>query len=46
MAVASFDAGRIMFSRLGPQSIAVGAATLHLDEALRHPDRFLTAGAA
>jgi predicted NBD/HSP70 family sugar kinase len=45
-AVASFDAGRITMSRLGPQSIAVGAATLHLDEALRHPERFLTAGAA
>ena len=45
-AVASFDAGRITMSRLGPQSIAVGAATLHLDEALRHPERFLTAGPA
>jgi predicted NBD/HSP70 family sugar kinase len=44
--IASFDAGRITLSRLGPQAIAVGAATLHLDEALRHPDRFLTAGAA
>jgi predicted NBD/HSP70 family sugar kinase len=46
LAVASFDAGRITMSRLGPQSIAVGAATLHLVEALRHPERFLTAGAA
>jgi predicted NBD/HSP70 family sugar kinase len=46
LAVASFDAGRITTSRLGPQSIAVGAATLHLDEALRNPDRFLVAGAA
>jgi predicted NBD/HSP70 family sugar kinase len=46
MTVASFDPLRIVFSRLGPQAIAIGAATLHLDEALRHPERFLPADAA
>ncbi len=42
----SLDTARIVTSTLGPRAIAVGAATLYLDEALRHPERFLLAEAA
>ncbi len=42
----SFDSKRLVISDLGPQAIPIGAATLYLDEALRHPERFLMASAA
>jgi len=41
-----FDTAHIVFSSLGPQAIAIGAATLYLDDAIRHPERFFTESAA
>jgi predicted NBD/HSP70 family sugar kinase len=37
----AFDAKSVVLSGLGQQSVAIGAATLYLDEALRQPERFL-----
>jgi hypothetical protein len=39
----AFDPKQLLLSSLGPQSVAIGAATLYLNEALRHPDRYLVA---
>ena len=43
--VSSVAASEIMTSALGPRAIAIGAATLVLDAALRNPRHFPTSGA-
>lgn len=37
----AFDPKNLLLSGMGPQSVAIGAATLYLNEALKQPDRFL-----
>jgi hypothetical protein len=39
----AFDSKQLLLSSLGPQSVAIGAATLYLNEALQRPDRYLMA---
>lgn len=39
----NFDPKQLLLSSLGPQSVAIGAATLFLNQALRHPERLLIA---
>lgn len=37
----AFDPKNLLLSSMGPQSVAIGAATLYLNEALKQPESFL-----